>query len=145
MKYSFCIKGADYLYRAHIQETERRKICFSVGNVVQYSWTGKDMVTQSLSFKVHAISTEFTPKKHGGEKGVPFRIQIETYSHNDGEEKLLHAASCQVKVFKVGQGVACVTGVAWVMSLSDGMFLGIEIRCLSGSRVLCLSCLRILL
>ena len=26
--------------------------------------------------KVHCISTEFTPKKHGGEKGVPFRIQV---------------------------------------------------------------------
>ena len=66
-----------------------------------------------LYFKVHAISTEFTAKKHGGEKGVPFRIQIETYSHNDGENKLLHAASCQIKVFKVGQrgrvhGVMCV-------------------------------------
>ncbi|XP_076437440.1 transcription factor CP2-like isoform X2 [Babylonia areolata] len=53
-----------------------------------------------LYFKVHAISTEFTAKKHGGEKGVPFRVQIETYTHNDGEGKLLHAASCQIKVFK---------------------------------------------
>lgn len=53
-----------------------------------------------LYFRVHAISTEFTAKKHGGEKGVPFRIQIETYSHGD-DSKLLHAASCQIKVFKV--------------------------------------------
>ncbi|XP_025082076.1 transcription factor CP2-like isoform X2 [Pomacea canaliculata] len=52
-----------------------------------------------LYFRVHAISTEFTAKKHGGEKGVPFRIQIETYSHGD-DSKLLHAASCQIKVFK---------------------------------------------
>ena len=29
--------------------------------------------------KVHCISTEFTPKKHGGERGVPFRLQV--YSH----------------------------------------------------------------
>ena len=29
--------------------------------------------------KVNCISTEFTPKKHGGEKGVPFRLQVETY------------------------------------------------------------------
>ena len=28
--------------------------------------------------KVHCISTEFTPKKHGGEKGVPFRIQVKS-------------------------------------------------------------------
>uniref|UniRef100_A0A0B6Z6Z8 Grh/CP2 DB domain-containing protein n=1 Tax=Arion vulgaris TaxID=1028688 RepID=A0A0B6Z6Z8_9EUPU len=49
--------------------------------------------------RVHCISTEFTAKKHGGEKGVPFRIQVETYTNTD-EAKLLHAASCQIKVFK---------------------------------------------
>ncbi|KAK3106474.1 hypothetical protein FSP39_020683 [Pinctada imbricata] len=49
--------------------------------------------------KVHCISTEFTAKKHGGEKGVPFRIQVETYSYGE-DPKILHCASCQVKVFK---------------------------------------------
>ncbi|CAG5116639.1 unnamed protein product, partial [Candidula unifasciata] len=49
--------------------------------------------------RVHCISTEFTAKKHGGEKGVPFRIQVETYTNTD-DAKLLHAASCQIKVFK---------------------------------------------
>ncbi|XP_067123317.1 transcription factor CP2-like protein 1 isoform X2 [Centruroides vittatus] len=50
--------------------------------------------------RVNCISTEFTPKKHGGEKGVPFRIQIETFSYGDGASVRLHVASCQVKVFK---------------------------------------------
>jgi len=51
---------------------------------------------------VNCISTEFTPKKHGGEKGVPFRIQVDTYSYNEDEQrKLLYCASCQIKVFKV--------------------------------------------
>lgn len=55
--------------------------------------------------KVNCISTEFTPKKHGGEKGVPFRLIIETHSVPDGpdcpsSESILHAASSQVKVFK---------------------------------------------
>ncbi|XP_047541501.1 transcription factor CP2-like protein 1 isoform X1 [Vanessa atalanta] len=50
--------------------------------------------------KVNCISTEFTAKKHGGEKGVPFRIQIETYLAAD-ELQRLHAAACQVKVFKL--------------------------------------------
>lgn len=50
--------------------------------------------------RINCISTEFTPKKHGGEKGVPFRIQIETYTHGDGPLQRLHCASCQVKVFK---------------------------------------------
>lgn len=51
--------------------------------------------------RVHCISTEFTPKKHGGEKGVPFRIQVESHTSGEGDSKLLHCASCQVKVFKV--------------------------------------------
>ncbi|XP_052757143.1 transcription factor CP2 isoform X2 [Galleria mellonella] len=50
--------------------------------------------------KVNCISTEFTAKKHGGEKGVPFRIQVETYLGSD-EHSRLHAAACQIKVFKL--------------------------------------------
>ncbi|XP_053621269.1 transcription factor CP2 isoform X2 [Plodia interpunctella] len=49
--------------------------------------------------KVNCISTEFTAKKHGGEKGVPFRIQVETYLAS--EDARLHAAACQIKVFKL--------------------------------------------
>ena len=50
---------------------------------------------------MNCISTEFTPKKHGGEKGVPFRLVIETYPYNGKTpSSCLHAASCQVKVFK---------------------------------------------
>lgn len=54
--------------------------------------------------KVNCISTEFCSKKHGGEKGVPFRIQIETYLENGNSpthqspSKPLHAAACQIKV-----------------------------------------------
>ncbi|XP_045435311.1 upstream-binding protein 1 isoform X5 [Pipistrellus kuhlii] len=52
--------------------------------------------------KVHCISTEFTPRKHGGEKGVPFRIQVDTFKQNENGEYTdhLHSASCQIKVFK---------------------------------------------
>ncbi|CAG4963469.1 unnamed protein product [Colias eurytheme] len=50
--------------------------------------------------KVNCISTEFTAKKHGGEKGVPFRIQVETYLASE-ELIRLHAAACQIKVFKL--------------------------------------------
>lgn len=67
--------------------------------------------------QVHCISTEFTMRKHGGEKGVPFRIQIDTFKENESEEytEHLHSASCQVKVFKVravtGTLVYCRTNV----------------------------------
>uniref|UniRef100_G1NZ34 Transcription factor CP2 like 1 n=1 Tax=Myotis lucifugus TaxID=59463 RepID=G1NZ34_MYOLU len=55
-----------------------------------------------LPSQVHCISTEFTPRKHGGEKGVPFRVQIDTFKQNENGEytEHLHSASCQIKVFK---------------------------------------------
>lgn len=57
---------------------------------------------------MNCISTEFTPKKHGGEKGVPFRIQVETYLQGEGTLKRLHAAACQIKVFKVNESLLYV-------------------------------------
>lgn len=47
-------------------------------------------------------------RKHGGEKGVPFRIQIDTFKENEAGEytEHLHSASCQFKVFKVGLDLA---------------------------------------
>ena len=43
-------------------------------NQVSFSW---DPTRETGVFiKVHCISTEFTPKKHGGERGVPFRLQV---------------------------------------------------------------------
>ncbi|XP_054619972.1 upstream-binding protein 1 isoform X2 [Dunckerocampus dactyliophorus] len=58
--------------------------------------------THPNPLQVHCISTEFTPRKHGGEKGVPFRIQIDTFAQGDSGEyaEHLHSASCQIKVFK---------------------------------------------
>ncbi|XP_046985368.1 transcription factor CP2 isoform X1 [Schistocerca americana] len=68
-------------------------------NTVEFLWDPTKEV--GVYIKVNCISTEFTPKKHGGEKGVPFRIQVETYLHNEGKLKWLHAAACQIKVFKL--------------------------------------------
>ncbi len=50
-----------------------------------------------IFIKVNCISTEFTPKKHGGEKGVPFRLQVETYDN----DHRVHAAGCILQVFKL--------------------------------------------
>ncbi|XP_076765443.1 transcription factor CP2 like gemini isoform X2 [Xylocopa sonorina] len=65
-------------------------------NNVEFMWDPTKEV--GVYIKVNCISTEFTPKKHGGEKGVPFRIQVETRLPGGPR---LHAASCQVKVFKL--------------------------------------------
>ncbi|XP_048856287.1 transcription factor CP2-like isoform X2 [Brienomyrus brachyistius] len=69
-------------------------------NTVEFLWDPSKRT--SVFIQVHCISTEFTMRKHGGEKGVPFRIQIDTFKENEGEEytEHLHSASCQVKVFK---------------------------------------------
>ncbi|CAD7077968.1 unnamed protein product [Hermetia illucens] len=71
-------------------------------NTVEVLWD--PMKEVGVYIKVNCISTEFTPKKHGGEKGVPFRIQIETYLDNTNVDNLfkpIHAAACQIKVFKL--------------------------------------------
>lgn len=80
---------------------------------VTFIWdTNKDARAQ---FRVNVISTEFTQKGRGGEKGVPFRLHIDMYpfekikqmmqQKNDiSPEKitnhLLTSLSCQIKVFK---------------------------------------------
>lgn len=70
-------------------------------NTAEILWD--PMKEVGVYIKVNCISTEFTPKKHGGEKGVPFRIQIETYFENSSEvpAKAVHAGACQIKVFKL--------------------------------------------
>lgn len=74
-------------------------------NTAEILWD--PMKEVGVYIKVNCISTEFTPKKHGGEKGVPFRIQIETYFENGqnssngpdgGSLRPVHAAACQIKV-----------------------------------------------
>uniref|UniRef100_A0AAR2JLW6 Upstream-binding protein 1 n=1 Tax=Pygocentrus nattereri TaxID=42514 RepID=A0AAR2JLW6_PYGNA len=69
-------------------------------NAVEFLWDVSKRA--SVFVQVHCISTEFTPRKHGGEKGVPFRIQIDTFTQDENGEytQHLHSASCQIKVFK---------------------------------------------
>ncbi|XP_022108328.1 upstream-binding protein 1-like isoform X2 [Acanthaster planci] len=67
-------------------------------NAVECLWDPTQVA--SCFVQVNCISTEFTPKKHGGEKGVVFRLHVDTYIHGKEQEKPIHSASCQVKVFK---------------------------------------------
>uniref|UniRef100_A0A672YXB9 Transcription factor CP2-like 1 n=1 Tax=Sphaeramia orbicularis TaxID=375764 RepID=A0A672YXB9_9TELE len=69
-------------------------------NTIEFLWD--PVKNASVFIQVNCISTEFTPRKHGGEKGVPFRIQVDTFSINEQGEFMEHvqSASCQVKVFK---------------------------------------------
>ncbi|XP_038609896.1 transcription factor CP2-like protein 1 isoform X2 [Tachyglossus aculeatus] len=76
------------------------QVLSSLLNTVEFLWDPAKRT--SLFLQVHCISTEFTPRKNGGEKGVPFRIQIDTFRPGDkavGPDHL-HSASCLIKVFK---------------------------------------------
>uniref|UniRef100_A0A665VY96 Transcription factor CP2-like 1 n=1 Tax=Echeneis naucrates TaxID=173247 RepID=A0A665VY96_ECHNA len=69
-------------------------------NTIEFLWD--PVKSASVFIQVNCISTEFTPRKHGGEKGVPFRIQVDTFTTNEHGEYMeyVHSSSCQVKVFK---------------------------------------------
>ncbi|KAG8446768.1 hypothetical protein GDO86_014290 [Hymenochirus boettgeri] len=69
-------------------------------NTIEFLWDPSKRT--SIFIQVNCISTEFTQRKNGGEKGAPFRIQVDTYkadSHG-GSTEHLYSCSCQVKVFK---------------------------------------------
>ena len=69
-------------------------------SIINHKQTKKNLVFSDtgIFIKVNCISTEFTPKKHGGEKGVPFRLQVETH---DSDGSRIHAAGCILQVFKL--------------------------------------------
>ncbi|XP_046694855.1 transcription factor CP2-like protein 1 isoform X2 [Silurus meridionalis] len=69
-------------------------------NTIEFLW--EPIKNATIFIQVNCISTEFTPRKHGGEKGVPFRIQVDTFIQNEHGEYLeqVHSSSCQIKVFK---------------------------------------------
>ena len=78
-------------------------------NCSELSWTtSADAV---VFIKVNCISTEFTQKKHGGEKGAGFRLQVDAYKEDPlvqsgmgyAPSTCLQASSCQIRVFKVPQ------------------------------------------
>ncbi|XP_072260109.1 transcription factor CP2-like protein 1 [Pyxicephalus adspersus] len=69
-------------------------------NTIEFMWDPNKRT--SVFIQVNCISTEFTQRKNGGEKGAPFRVQVDTYkpdSHGSFTEHL-YSCSCQVKVFK---------------------------------------------
>lgn len=102
------------LWQQWIQQHPNEKI-FSVDmklsyNVYGVEWNGMNKYeflwdsskAAGVFIRVNSISTEFTPKKHGGEKGIPFKLSIETFSYKPKthDSYFISAACCQIKVFK---------------------------------------------
>lgn len=69
-------------------------------NKYEFLWDSSKAA--GVFIRINSISTEFTPKKHGGEKGVPFKLSIETFSYNSKthDSYFISASCCQIKVFK---------------------------------------------
>lgn len=69
-------------------------------NKYEFLWDSSKAA--GVFIRINSISTEFTAKKHGGEKGVPFKLSIETFSYNSKthDSYFISAACSQIKVFK---------------------------------------------
>ncbi|EAW60571.1 hCG2039225, partial [Homo sapiens] len=69
------------------------QVLLSQLNMVEFHWDPT---------KRTSLFLQFTPRKKGGEKGIPFRLQIDTFRPSDKGLPLdhLHSAGCLIKVFK---------------------------------------------
>ena len=97
--------NVDFCWR-YLYSINGDKIYFSELNCSEFSWSG---TRDCLAFiKVNCISTEFTQKKHGGEKGAGFRLQVDVFKEEPSFSSLqytsqhcLQACSCQIRIFRV--------------------------------------------
>ncbi|CAH8533494.1 unnamed protein product [Heterobilharzia americana] len=55
--------------------------------------------TCTVGLRFNCVSTEFTAKKHGGEKGIPFKFQVDHFEYDTSRH--LESYACQIKVFKM--------------------------------------------
>lgn len=70
-----------------------------IPNAVEIVWDAA--TTTSLFLRFKCTSTDFAQKRHGGEKGIPLRIQIDTYYENDDQIKHLHSCCCKIQLFRL--------------------------------------------
>ena len=69
-------------------------------NAVEIVWDTS--TTTSLFIRFKCTSTDFAQKRHGGEKGIPLRIQIDTYHENDVDNvKHLYSCCCKIQLFRL--------------------------------------------
>ncbi|XP_015772254.1 PREDICTED: transcription factor CP2-like isoform X2 [Acropora digitifera] len=68
-------------------------------NCYEFEW---DPTKESkLYVIINCVSSEFTKGKSGGESGVPFSLQVDSFSPSSTtDSNPIHCAGCQIKVFK---------------------------------------------
>lgn len=74
----------------------------SKGNLLNsYEFEWDPNKESKLYVIINCVSSEFTKGKSGGESGVPFRLQLDSFTPSSSTDSLpMHSAGCQVKVFK---------------------------------------------
>ncbi|CAF3566613.1 unnamed protein product [Rotaria socialis] len=71
-----------------------------IPNAIEIVWDPS--TTTSLFIRFKCTSTDFANKRHGGEKGIPLRIQIDTYHENDVDDlKHLYSCCCKIQLFRL--------------------------------------------
>ncbi|CAF2635583.1 unnamed protein product [Rotaria sp. Silwood2] len=71
-----------------------------IPNAIEIIWDTS--TTTSLFIRFKCTSTDFAQKRHGGEKGIPLRIQIDTYNENDVDDiKHLYSCCCKIQLFRL--------------------------------------------
>jgi transcription factor CP2-like protein len=71
-----------------------------IPNAVEIVWD--TLTTASVFIRFKCTSTDFAQKRHGGEKGIPLRIQIDTY-HEKTDDRIdhVHSCCCKIQLFRL--------------------------------------------
>ncbi|KAL4624161.1 hypothetical protein GN956_G18928 [Arapaima gigas] len=64
-------------------------------NALSFIWNTTEEAKVYIG--INSLSTDFSSQK--GVKGLPLNLQIDTYDFSTGNNRLIHRAACQVKVF----------------------------------------------
>lgn len=64
-------------------------------NALSFVWNPNEEA--KIFIGINSLSTDFSAQK--GVKGLPLNLQIDTYDINSGNNKLIHRAVCQIKIF----------------------------------------------
>ncbi|XP_065144315.1 grainyhead-like protein 3 homolog [Paramisgurnus dabryanus] len=64
-------------------------------NALSFIWNTNEEAKVHIG--INSLSTDFSSQK--GVKGLPLNLQIDTYDYSTGNNRLIHRAVCQVKIF----------------------------------------------
>jgi len=71
-----------------------------IPNAVEIVWNTSTTASAFIRFK--CTSTDFAQKRHGGERGIPLRIQIDTYHEKTLDHiEHVHSCCCKIQLFRL--------------------------------------------